>query len=330
MMSNTAAVIGGGSWATALVKLLLPNLGHIYWYMRDTDAIDYIRENAHNPHYLRSVSLDTNKFTLTNDINVAVENADTIFLVIPSLYIRHSLSLLKTDLKGKTIVSAIKGMIPDENLIVSEYFNTYYDISYDNIAVLSGPCHSEEIAMEKSSFLTIASHSPEQYSSISTMLQADYVKHIFSKDITGIEYSATLKNIYAIAAGIAIGLGYGDNFLAVYASNAISELNQFLKSINSIERNTAYSVYTGDLLVTVYSQFSRNRLFGVMLGKGYSVESATMEMNMVAEGYHSTQSVYEKQREYNIEMPVITAVYNILYNETNPNTEIDALAQTFK
>ncbi|SMC42630.1 NAD(P)H-dependent glycerol-3-phosphate dehydrogenase [Cellulophaga tyrosinoxydans] len=313
------AVLGGGSWATAIVKMLTENVDSVQWFMRNTDAIEHIRTQGHNPNYLSSVEFDTNQLVLTNDINEAIENSDIIIFVIPSAFLEHELGNLKVSLKGKTVFSAIKGIVPETGLIVGEHLHDKYDIPYKNIGVITGPCHAEEVALERLSYLTIACADKKKAEIVAEHLSSDYIKTKTSDDIIGTEYAAMLKNIYAIAAGIAHGLGYGDNFQSVLMSNAIREMKRYIKRVHSMKRNINNSAYLGDLLVTGYSVFSRNRMFGNMIGKGYTVKSAMMEMKMVAEGYYATKSAFElnNKRKKKSKTPILDAVYQVLYNDKN-------------
>jgi glycerol-3-phosphate dehydrogenase (NAD(P)+) len=307
------AVIGGGSWATAIAKMLCVNQSEICWYMRNQSAIDHIRAEKHNPNYLSSVEFDNSKLKLTNDINEAVKYADYLIFAIPSAFLNTELQKLTESLKDKVIFSAIKGIVPETFLIVGEHFHNKYDISYDNIGVITGPCHAEEVALERLSYLTIACADAQKAKVVAKNLASNYIKTKISDDIIGTEYAAMLKNIYAIAAGIAHGLGYGDNFQSVIMSNAIREMKKFIRKVHKMKRNINNSAYLGDLLVTGYSVFSRNRMFGNMIGKGYTVKSAMMEMSMVAEGYYAVKSAYKLNQDYGAKTPIIDAVYEILY-----------------
>lgn len=307
------AVIGGGSWATAITKMLCANLPEVSWYMRNEAAIEHIKTYKHNPNYISSVEFDTNKLKLTNDINEAVAYADYIIFAIPSAFLDAELEKLTVSLKDKIIFSAIKGIVPETSLIVGEHFHFKYDIPYYNIGVITGPCHAEEVALERLSYLTIACGDPEKAKVVAENLSSNYIKTKISDDIIGTEYAAMLKNIYAIASGIAHGLGYGDNFQAVLISNGIREMKKFIKKVHKMKRNINDSAYLGDLLVTGYSVFSRNRMFGNMIGKGYTVKSAMLEMSMVAEGYYAAKSAYTLNQGYGAATPIIDAVYGILY-----------------
>lgn len=312
------AVFGGGSWATAIVKMLCENLEQVGWYMRNQTSIDYIKENQHNPNYLSSAEFDVAKLHLSSDINELVEYGDILIFAIPSAFLKEELDKISVDFSSKIIFSAIKGIVPESGLIVGEHFHLNYKVPIENIGVITGPCHAEEVAMERLSYLTIASQDIKKARLMSKCLSSNYIKTKTSDDIIGTEYAAMLKNIYAIAAGIAHGLGYGDNFQSVLMSNSIREMKRYIKKVHKMKRNINNSAYLGDLLVTGYSVFSRNRMFGNMIGKGYTVKSAMMEMSMVAEGYYAAKSAYLINEKNNAKTPIIDAVYDILYQNKNP------------
>lgn len=321
------AVIGGGSWATAITKMLCTNLTEVAWYMRNEDAIEHIKTQFHNPNYLSSIEFDTSKLKLTSDINQAVSFADYIIFAIPSAFLGAELQKLTESLDGKVIFSAIKGIVPETSLIVGEHFNKVYNIPFENIGVITGPCHAEEVALERLSYLTIACGDAEKAKIVAKNLSNKYIKTKISDDIIGTEYAAMLKNIYAIAAGIAHGLGYGDNFQSVLMSNSIREMKKFIRSVHKMKRNINDSAYLGDLLVTGYSIFSRNRMFGNMIGKGYTVKSAQMEMSMVAEGYYATKSAYNLNLGYGAKTPIIDAVFSILYEGRSAKKVFEKLTE---
>jgi glycerol-3-phosphate dehydrogenase (NAD(P)+) len=326
-MSPRIAIIGSGSWATALAKLLLNNTTKINWFIRKQEDIDLFKEYKNNPKYLSSVDFDITKISFFDSITDCIQNSDYIILAIPSAFLHTSfLKLTSNNLKDKFIFSAIKGIVPEHNLIVGEYLNTVYNVSLQNIGVITGPCHAEEVAMEKLSYLTIASQNTNSATTFSNLLNCRYLKSSVSDDIYGTEYSAVLKNVIAVAGGICHGLGYGDNFLAVLISNAIQEIKRFVDEVHPISRDINASAYLGDLLVTAYSQFSRNRMFGTMLGKGYGVKRAQLEMNMVAEGYYAVKCVYEINKNHKIHMPITNAVYNIIYKDHDARKEITELS----
>ena len=324
------AIIGGGTWATAIAKLNLNNTDSINWYMRRKDRIDDFKRLGHNPAYLSSVKFDISRIHFSNNLNMTIRNSDTLIFVTPSPYLKQHLKKLKTPLYNKFIVSAIKGIVPDENMIVTDYLKKIYNVPAENLAVIGGPCHAEEVALERLSYLTIGCADTERAKIVANMLNGNFLKTSISQDVEGIEYGSVLKNVYAIAAGICYGLKYGDNFQAVLISNAIQELNRFVNAVKPIDRNICESVYLGDLLVTAYSRFSRNHTFGTMIGKGYSVKTAQIEMEMVAEGYYGTKCIKEVNEKYNVEMPILDAVYNILYNKKSSFTEIRQLTETFR
>jgi glycerol-3-phosphate dehydrogenase (NAD(P)+) len=321
------AVIGGGSWATAIAKMLCVNLTEVAWYMRSQTTIDHLNLEKHNPNYLSSVEFDTKKLKLTTDINEAVSYADYIIFAIPSAFLSRELEKLTVSLDNKIIFSAIKGIVPETFMIVGEHFQRTYDIPYENIGVITGPCHAEEVALERLSYLTIACADANKAKTLAKNLECHFIKTKISDDIIGTEYAAMLKNIYAIAAGIAHGLGYGDNFQSVIMSNAIREMKKFIKKVHKMKRNINDSAYLGDLLVTGYSVFSRNRMFGNMIGKGYTVQAAMHEMSMVAEGYYAVKSAYKLNQEYKAKTPIIDAVYEVLYEGKNAKNVFKKLTE---
>jgi glycerol-3-phosphate dehydrogenase (NAD(P)+) len=315
------AVFGSGSWATAIVKMLCENLNEVGWYMRSVYTLEHIKKQQNNPNYLSSVEFNLSQLKLSNDINEMATYADYLIFVIPSAFLHSELEKLTVSLEGKIVFSAIKGIVPETSLIVGDHFNTHFKVPFNNIGVISGPCHAEEVALERLSFLTIASADDEKAKTVANVLSSDYIKCTTSDDVLGTEYAAVLKNIYAVAAGIAHGLGYGDNFQSVLMSNAIREMKKYVKKVHKMKRDINDSAYLGDLLVTGYSQFSRNRLFGTMIGKGYTVRSAQMEMNMIAEGYYATKSAYllnQQKGKKKAKTPIINAVYGILYENEDP------------
>lgn len=325
--TTKVAVIGGGSWATAIVKILSNNVDSIFWWMRNQETVDYINKYHHNPNYLSDVELIMDKLKASTDIQAAIKQADVVVLVVPAAFVKDALSGVKPeDLNGKIIISAIKGIVPEDNLILGEFIHQHYQVPFDKIGVISGPCHAEEVALEKLSYLTIACQDETNAWLFADLMSCRYIKTSTSDDIYGTEYSAVLKNVIAIASGIAHGIGYGDNFLAVLISNAIQEIKRFVDTVHPIDRDIKSSAYLGDLLVTAYSQFSRNRTFGSMVGKGYSVKSAQLEMNMVAEGYYAVKCIYEINKKYGVDMPITHAVYNILYERISPRIEMKLLS----
>ena len=324
------AIMGGGSWATAIAKMVLAQEDSINWYMRRDDRIADFKRLGHNPAYLTGVKFDMKRINFSSNINDIVRESDTLVFVTPSPYLKAHLKKLKTRIRDKFIITAIKGIVPDDNLIVSEYFTKEYGVPEENIAVLGGPCHAEEVALERLSYLTIACPDMDKARLFARKLASSFIKTSVSDDVIGVEYSSVLKNVYAIAAGICSGLKYGDNFQAVLISNAIQEMNRFLNTVHPLNRNVDESVYLGDLLVTGYSNFSRNRTFGTMIGKGYSVKSAQIEMEMIAEGYYGTKCIKEINKHHHVNMPILDAVYNILYERISPMIEIKLLTDSFR
>ena len=323
-------IMGGGSWATAIAKIISMTQTKFSWYMRRPDQIEEFENFGHNPYYLTGVNFNTENITFYNNINEIVQNSDILIFAIPSPFLKQHLQKLNISLKDKIILSAIKGIVPDENMLVSDYFSTFYDIPKSSLVVLAGPCHAEEVAMERLSYLNIASTNPEKSALITDMLSTHFIKTTTSLDVTGVEYASVLKNVYAIVSGICHGLKYGDNFQAIFLSNAVIEMERFIKAVNPIPRNICDSTYLGDLLVTAYSRFSRNRIFGTMIGKGYSVKTAQLEMEMIAEGYFGTKCIKEINSEYKVEMPILDAVYSILYDKKSAVPVIRKLTDTFK
>ena len=322
------AVIGSGSWGTAIVKILSSNVSQINWWIREDEIIENLKNYKRNPIYLSSVEFNPEKLFLSNDIKEIISNSDYLVFAIPSAFLSDSLKdITIDDMKGKTIISAIKGIVPAHNKIIAEFFNQDFKIPFSNIVVASGPSHAEEIALEKLTYLTVASQNQALAEDVSTLFKNRYLRTSVSDDIFGTEYSSVIKNIIAIANGICIGLGYGDNFQAVLISNAIQEIKRFVDAVHPIDRDIKSSVYLGDLMVTAYSQFSRNRTFGNMIGKGYSVKFAQLEMKMIAEGYYATKCVWEINKNYNVYMPITEAVYNILYEGKSPTREIYLLTE---
>ena len=323
--------MGGGSWATAIAKMVLGKAETtINWYMRRDDRIEEFKRLGHNPAYLTSVRFDTKRINFSSDINQVVRESDTLIFVTPSPYLKSHLKKLKTSLKDKLVVTAIKGIVPEINLTVSKYFEKTFNIPEDQIATIGGPSHAEEVALDRLCYLTVGCRSLENAKLIADVLTSRNVKASTSFDIEGIEYSSVLKNVYAIAAGICHGLKYGDNFQSVLVSNAIQETDRFLQTIEPGERKISSSAYLGDLLVTMYSNFSRNRVFGTMIGQGYSVKTAQLEMEMIAEGYYGTKCMKDINKHLHVNMPILDAVYNILYERISPSIEIKILSESFR
>lgn len=325
-INSKISVIGEGSWATALVKILQNNIQHLNWYIREPAILDYIKKNHHNPEFSSSIDFDVSGLTLFNDAIETIRNSDVIFFVVPSAFLKTTLEGCPLELLSeKFIVSAIKGMVPDENMTVCEFFHQVYHVPENSLAIISGPSHAEEVALERLTYLTVSALKPEDAEFIASLIACRYIKTSVSDDVYGTEYATALKNIMALAAGICHGLGYGDNFQAVLISNAIQEIKRFVDKVHPLTRDIKDYVYLGDLMVTAYSQFSRNRTFGAMIGKGYSVNSAKLEMNMVAEGYYAVKSIMEINKKHGVDLPVTEAVYNILYQRFSPAMEIKLL-----
>lgn len=318
--------MGGGSWATALAKLLLQNCDSIYWYMRRDDRIADFKRTGHNPVYLSDIMFDTARINFSSDINEVCGKADTLLLAVPSPYLKGHLKKVTADLSDKYMVSAIKGIVPEDNTIVTTYMSDHFGIKPERQIVIGGPCHAEEVALGRRSYLTVGSLDPLLATAFAPCLQGPALRTIVSGDVSGIEYGAVLKNVYGICGGIVYGLKNGDNFLAMITSNAIREMERFLAATSPGERNICDSVYLGDLLVTAYSKFSRNHNFGAYIGRGYSVKAAMMEMEMVAEGYYGTKCIYEINKRYGIDMPILNCVYSILYEKVPAQKAIDRLA----
>ncbi len=329
-MKNRIAILGGGSWATAIAKIALVNNDEINWYMRRQEQIDEFIRHSKNPSYLTGVHFDTDRINFTSNINHVVAVSDILILATPSPFLKQHLKKLRRKLDKKLIVSAIKGIVPDENMVISDYFEHIYNVPKENIAVLAGPCHAEEVALERLSYLTIGCIDRDKAKLLAEQFSTSFIRTSISDDIMGIEYSSVMKNIYSIASGICHGLKYGDNFQAVLISNAIQEINRFCNAINPLHRNINEPAYLGDLLVTAYSKFSRNRLFGTMIGKGYSVKTAQIEMEMIAEGYYATKCIHEINEKYQVNMPIVDSIYEILYNRCSPTLEIRKLTEKLK
>lgn len=325
-------ILGSGSWGTALAKILTDNGQHIHWWNRSEEAIAQFRRRHHNPQYLSSARFDMKLLNLTSSATELVDACDVVVIAIPSAYATQVLSTLPANaLRGKKILSAIKGILPEQNLLLNDYLKREFDLDLSHYFAVLGPCHAEEVAAEKLSYLTFTGIDEQTTAAIATNFQAPYIRTIINKDIYGVQYAAVLKNIYAVGAGIAHGLDYGDNFLSVLIANSADEMAGFLRKAGIIDAEVGYidhdnpadqqphhnyaaSVYLGDLLVTCYSLFSRNRTFGNMIGKGYSVKSAQLEMNMVAEGYNASKCMYHINRQIGAQMPIAEAVYDILWN----------------
>lgn len=323
-------ILGGGTWGTALAKMVLLNQKHMNWFIRRDDQIEGFYKLGHNPAYLTNVKFNLAQITFYSNIEKAIKDSDTIIVAIPSPYVKQYFRRIwNSTFRGKFVVSALKGIIPNDNMVMSEFLMANYKIPIENIGVLSGPCHAEEVALERLSFLTVASKDQEKATLLSEAINSRLLKTRISEDVVGIELAAVLKNIYAIAAGICQGLLYGDNFQAVLMSNCAKEMSRFLDGVVPMERCIAEQHYLGDMLVTGYSQFSRNRTLGAMIGKGYSVKTAQLEMEMIAEGYFGAKCIYELNDHFKVDMPIAQTVYQILYEKLSPQTAIRKLIDYF-
>ncbi|NLY24735.1 MAG: NAD(P)H-dependent glycerol-3-phosphate dehydrogenase [Bacteroidales bacterium] len=323
-------ILGGGTWGTALAKMVLMNQKHMNWYIRRDDQIEGFYKLGHNPNYLTNVKFNLAQITFYSNIEKAIKESDTIIIAIPSPYVKQYFRRMwNSTFRGKFMVSALKGIIPNDNMVMSEFLASNFKIPLEDIGVLSGPCHAEEVALERLSFLTVASKDETKAKLLAEAISSRILKTRISNDVVGIELAAVLKNIYAIAAGICQGLLYGDNFQAVLMSNCAREMSRFLDGVVPIERNIGEQHYLGDMLVTGYSQFSRNRTLGAMIGKGYSVKSAQLEMEMIAEGYYGAKCIYELNDRFKIDMPIARTVYQILYEKLQPQAAIKKLIDFF-
>ena len=324
------AIIGSGSWATALAKIVMHNAPDINWYIRKQETIDEFIEIRRNPNHLEWAYFDVSRIHFSADINAVIEQSDLLVLAVPSPYLKQSLNDIKVDMSQKMVISAVKGMIPDENLLVTEYMHQYFQVPKENLGVIAGPCHAEEIALERLSYLTVGCKDMQKAIEWSKLFDTPYVRTTPSNDVEGLEYASVMKNIYAIAAGICKSLHYGDNFQAVLLTNAMHEMIRFTKAKSDIQRDITDSGYLGDVLVTAYSNFSRNRQFGQMIGMGYSVKAAQTEMEMVAEGYYGTKAIWLANQEAKVDLPIVEAVYQILYNRKSPKNTIKELTKKFQ
>ncbi len=323
------SVIGGGSWATALVKILSENNVKIQWWLKNANDVHHIKEFGNNPRYLSNIQINLKKVKVYTDLKKVLENTSVAILAVPAAFVEESLSVLKpADLHDKILVSAVKGMIPGENILVTEFLEKKYLVSKHHLCAITGPCHSEEIAMEKRSYLTIAGNDHVISSKVAELLNCRFVKTSVVEDLYGAEYCAVMKNIIAIACGMVRGLNYGDNFQAVLVSNAMQEIKRFLDVVHPKKRDLDASAYLGDLLVTAYSPYSRNRTLGYMVGKGYSVRSAQVEMNMIAEGYYAVACVHNLNKKHQVSMPITKMVYNVLYEKITPYMEVKILEES--
>lgn len=327
MGTGNVAVIGAGSWGTALVKLLSGNAQRVGWWVRGEKNIEHIRKYGHNPNYISAAQFEVERLAMSDDIHAVVKNADTLILAVPSAFLKGAMDKLdRSELEGKTLFSAVKGIVPETNQIVGEYLFDHWGVTKQDFGVICGPCHAEEVAMERLSYLTIASQNSAKAEGMGKALNGRFLKTTLSDDIYGTEYAAILKNVIAVCSGISVGLGYGDNFRAVLVSRAIQEIARFVKAVHPIDRDINEPAYLGDLLVTAYSTFSRNREFGTMVGKGYSVKAAQLEMNMVAEGYYAVKCVHEINAKLGVDMPISEATYRMLYERIAPMIEMRLLS----
>ncbi|MFA7115876.1 MAG: NAD(P)H-dependent glycerol-3-phosphate dehydrogenase [Bacteroidales bacterium] len=321
------SLIGSGSWATALAKVLVDNGNNLLWYFRNPKNIEYMKLNGRQKNYLRTCEFDSSLFRMTSDIQEAVNDADILLFVTPSMFFEDAMGKIDSEtIKNKFIISGTKGFVTDKNITVAEYFHTQHNIPFEKIGVISGPCHAEEVAAESLSYMTLSSKHIETAEYFCKLFKNKNVYTIAGTDIYGVEYSAALKNIYAIASGICHSLGFGDNYLAVLATNSYHEMISFMDTTHLDEnRIMSKSAYLGDLLVTMYSQFSRNRTFGAMIGKGYSVKSAIVEMEQVVEGLYACKALHNICKEYSIEMPIADTIYKILWEGGNPELCINKM-----
>lgn len=318
-------IIGSGSWATALIKMIT-DAGHTaHWWIRKPEKAEYIQTHLHNPDYLSSVEIHASKVVVSNDLQSVLDSCGILILAVPSAFIHESLQGVVLP-KENIYVSAVKGIEPHTHLVMAKYLEKHHGIPSNQIAIITGPCHAEEVASEKLSYLTVAANTLEVAEQVKSYLEGDFIRVWCSADLIGAEYSAVMKNIYAIGAGIAHGLGYGDNFLALYTSCAIREMKVFLQTIDPADRDVDEAAYLGDLLVTCYSQFSRNRTFGNMLGKGYSVKAAQLEMNMIAEGYYASNLIYNKSAKRELPLPIADAIYRIIYENASAKSTFKQLS----
>jgi glycerol-3-phosphate dehydrogenase (NAD(P)+) len=330
-MGKRVAVMGSGSWATALVKLLTNNLDEVHWWVRKKEHIKHIQAFRHNPSYLQSVELNLNKLQLHASASEAISSAEVIIIAIPAAFIHESFShVSKEAFKGKKVISAVKGIVPEFNAIPARYFHKSFGIPYADIGIICGPCHAEEVALERLSYLTVGCEDSETSQWVAGALRGRTMNVTVCEDLFGAEFSAILKNVYALASGICAGIGYGDNFQAVLVSNAIQEIEAFIDVVHPVHRDVKNSAYLGDLLVTAYSKFSRNRTFGFMIGQGYSVQAATLEIGMVAEGYYATKCLFEINDKFKVELPILNAVYAIIYENKNARKVMERLSEKLR
>jgi glycerol-3-phosphate dehydrogenase (NAD(P)+) len=338
-------ILGSGSWATAIAKILTDKKHSVNWWIRNSATIDHIQKRHHNPHYLSSVYFDVPQLSMSSDLKEIIINSDTLVVAIPSAFVEENFSGLPLNIfNNKKIISAIKGLLPNNNILLNYYLEQKFKVPLENYFAVLGPCHAEEVAAKKLSYLTFSGNDIKTAEEIASYFNSDYINTVVNHDILGVQYAAVLKNIYALGAGIAHGLDYGDNFLSVYIANSADEMAGFLKEFG-VEHivvgeheeedpvthrktpNYAASVYLGDLLVTCYSLYSRNRTFGNMIGKGYSVKNAQLELNMIAEGYNATKSIYNINQSVKAAMPIAETVYKILWENVKPSEGFKRIEQ---
>lgn len=312
--TGKCAVIGYGSWATAIVKVLSERGIEVRWYIRNPDVLESLRTTGRNCKYLRDVKFDISRLVLSDDINATVAEADTVVLAVPSAFLKVFLQPLEVPLRDKFVISAVKGIIPDEYQTVIDYVTQRYGLNEERTGIITGPSHAEEVGREGLSYLTAVCPDERRAHEFGAMFATDYIRLSYSTDMHGVEYAAIVKNIYAIAVGFAVGLGYGDNFLAVLISNCAMEMSNFLNHCFPGERNTRSSAYLGDLLVTCYSTYSRNRRLGLLIGHGCSVKSALNEMTMIAEGYYAADCIRHTRLGSHVSTPIADTVYEVLYH----------------
>ena len=324
-------LLGSGSWATALAKMICENVGELNWWVRSVETLDFIKEHGSNPRYIESIQFPKEKLRLSNNMQEVIDNSDILIVAIPSMFLDDAFKAANPQgLDGKLIFSAIKGMIPQFNSIPARYLHKRFDIPYENLGIICGPCHAEEVARERLSYLTVACPDTDKAELFAPFLRTRYIKVSTSDDVFGAELAAVLKNVYAVAAGLAHGLGYGDNFISVLISNAAIEMKRFIDYVHDIDRDIKSSPYLGDLLVTAYSVNSRNRALGTMIGSGYTVKAAVIEMKMVAEGMTGAKGIFEMNKKYGVEMPIADAVYRILHERMSPVLELRLLSDILK
>lgn len=320
-------VLGGGSWATAITKMLSNNLDHVHWWMRSESAVEHINTYGHNPRYITSIEFDLTRVHVTTNMQSVIDQSDILVFAIPSAFLDSTIREEQPKGLGEKIIfSAIKGIITEYDAIPARYFHKEFGTPYDAIGIIAGPCHAEEVANEKLSYLTLACPNLDTAAIMAESLRCRYIKTSISEDVFGTEISAVLKNVYALAAGICHGLGYGDNFQSVLISNAIQEIKRFVDAVHEVHRDVKTSAYLGDLLVTAYSPYSRNRLFGTMIGKGYGVKGTMLEMNMIAEGYYAAKGIHSINEKFKVDIPIADAVYRVLYEDGVPALEFRMLA----